>query len=101
MNRVLAMLRIGCLLLLFNIGVGAAVMPPLQMETRGVPEISDELAAKVKPYIDVRPVQFQDWHVSGTNITVLVIQRPEKGQVSQLHVLNNPREKRRTSLPKI
>ena len=94
MNRLLAMLRIGCLLL-FNIGVGAAVMPPLQMETRGVPEISDELAAKVKPYIDVRPVQFQDWHISGTNITVLITQRPEKGQVSQLHVLNKPKKKPR------
>ena len=95
MNRVLAMLRTGFLFVLFNIGVKAAVTPPLQMETRGVPGISEELAAKVKPYLDIRPVRFQDWYISGTNITVLVTQRPEKGQVSQLHVLNKPREKPR------
>ena len=95
MNRVLAMLRTGFLFVLFNIGVKAAVTPPLQMETRGVPGISEELAAKVKPYLDIRPVRFQDWYISGTNITVLVTQRPEKGQVGQLHVLNKPREKPR------
>ena len=95
MNRLLAMLRIGFLFVLFSFGVKAAVFPPLQMESRGVPAISEELAAKVKPYLDIRPVRFQDWHVSGTNITVLVTQRPEKGQVNQLHVLNKPREKPR------
>ena len=95
MNWLLAMLRIGLLFFLFNFGVKAAVLPPLKMKVRGVPGISDDLAAKVKPYLDIRPVQFQDWHVSGSNITVLVSQRPEKGQVSQLHVLNKPREKPR------
>ncbi len=95
MNRLLVMLRIGWFLLWLNIGTGAAVMPPGQMETRGVPAISDELAAKAKPYLDVSPVRFQDWHASGTNITILVTQRPAKGQVSQLHVLNKPKERPR------
>ena len=95
MNRLLAMLRISWFLLSLNIGIGAAVMPPAQMETRGVPMISGELAAKAKPYHDVRPVLFQDWHASGTNITIIVTQRPAKGQVSQLHVLNKPKEKPR------
>ena len=68
-----------------------AVAPPPQMETRGVPEIPDVLAEQAAPYLQVRPVRFQDWQLKGTNATVLISQRPPKGEVSQLHVLNKPK----------
>ena len=69
----------------------AAVAPPPQMETRGVPEIPDVLAKQAAPYLQVRPLRFQDWQLKGTNATVLISQRPPKGEVSQLHVLNKPK----------
>ena len=89
------MLRLVGLFLLICITLRAESAIPPQVETRGIPVFSAELAAKIKPYLNIRTVQFQDWQQSGTNITVLVAMRPEKGQVNQLHVLNEPRGKPR------
>ena len=61
------------------------------METRGVPDIPDVLAEQAAPYLQVRPVSFQDWQLKGTNATILISQRPPKGEVSQLHVFNKPK----------
>jgi len=95
MNRVSGMLRLVGLFLLICISLRAELAVPALVETRGIPKISDELARKIKPYLNIRTTQFQDWQVSGADVTVLVTFRPEKGQVNQLHVLNKPREKPR------
>ena len=95
MNRHYAMLRLVGLFLLMYISLRAESAIPPQVETRGIPVFPAELAAKIKPYLNIRTVQFQDWRLSGTNITVLVALRPEKGQVNQLHVFNKPRGKPR------
>ena len=63
----------------------AGVKPPAQILNRGVPSIPTKLAEEAKPYLEVRPVHFQDWHPVTKHM--LVTQRPKGGQVSQLHVV--------------
>lgn len=74
-----------------TVSLWAAVAPPTQMETRGVPPLPEALAKQAAPYLQVRPLRFQDWQLTGTNATVLITQRPPEGEVSQLHVLNKPK----------
>ena len=59
------------------------VKPPAAIETRGVPVISDKLAARVQPYLNVRAVRLQD--VAPDSKRMLITQRPKDGQVAQLH----------------
>ena len=89
------MFRTVGLFLLIHISLRAEPATPHQVETRGIPKLSSELAAKIKPYLNIKTVHFQDWQLSNTNVTVLASLRPEKGQVNQLHVFNKPRGKPR------
>ena len=65
-------------------GLSAAeVKPPAAIETRGVPAISDKLAARIQPYLSVRAVRLQD--VAPDSKRMLITQRPKDGQVVQLY----------------
>ena len=62
--------------------------PPTNIVTRGMPALSVKRAAKIAPYLKVRPLRFQDWHPTAP--AMLITRRPARGQVTQLHVVNKP-----------
>ncbi|HIL25412.1 MAG TPA: hypothetical protein EYG19_08440, partial [Verrucomicrobia bacterium] len=62
--------------------------PPTNIVTRGMPAFSAERAAKLAPYLNVRPLRFQDWHPTAP--AMLITRRPARGEVTQLHVVNKP-----------
>jgi len=79
------------LLMLASFAHAEAVKAPANIVSRGMPALSAERAAKLAPYLKVRPLRFQDWHP--TEHTMLITRRPANGQVTQLHVVNKPKGK--------
>jgi dipeptidyl aminopeptidase/acylaminoacyl peptidase len=83
--------RFSYLMILAQTALGAPkVAVPNNIVTRGFmgKEFSAERAAQLAPYLNVRPLRFQDWHP--TEHAMLITRRPARGQVTQLHVVNKP-----------
>ena len=77
--------------LIFTLMISATTVfgaPPTNIVTRGMPVLSVKRAANIAPYLNVRPLRFQDWHPTAS--AMLITRRPARGQVTQLHLVNEP-----------
>lgn len=80
-----------CILLLGPVpGVGDDFRPQStndgQLIMRGIPEIPEELVARIRQYQDVRSAAFLDWAQDGTGIYIST----QFGDLSQIHRIQEP-----------
>ncbi len=64
-----------------------ALVPNVNLIADGLPDIPSDIATRVQKYTDFRSTRFLDLHP--TKAQMLVKMRPEKGQVMQLHMVDD------------
>jgi dipeptidyl aminopeptidase/acylaminoacyl peptidase len=54
----------------FSVGITCAIEPPENLVVDHVPAIPDEMASKVRPYLEARTAAFWDWHPTRREILI-------------------------------